>query len=103
MTATVFLVLLLSAYWIKTRSLDAAVLDIFLPAFLLIPAYYGYRLPHLPSLNFAYAAMVPIAITLLLRRWQEWKFTRSDLWIALFFGGAVLTEALHSDTGTAGL
>jgi hypothetical protein len=103
MQATVFLVLLLSAYWIKTRSIEAAVLDIWLPAYLFIPPYYGMRLPHLPGLNFGYAAIIPIAIALLMQRGKEWKFTRSDLWLVLFMGGATLTEVLHSDPGTAGL
>lgn len=103
MTETVFLVLLLSAYWIKTRSIEAAALDIYLPVFLLIPAYYGYRLPHLPNIFYSAAALIPISLALLASRWKEWKFTRSDLWIALYFAGATLTEVIHSDNGTAGL
>ncbi|MBV8674932.1 MAG: hypothetical protein JOZ33_16000 [Acidobacteriaceae bacterium] len=103
MTATVFLVLLLSAYWIKKRSIEAAVLDIFLPAFIFLPAYYAFRIPHLPSLNYPSAALIPIVIVMLIRHGKEWKFTRSDLWVVLFMGGATLTEVLHSDPGTAGL
>ncbi|MBV8672779.1 MAG: hypothetical protein JOZ33_05040, partial [Acidobacteriaceae bacterium] len=103
MTATVFLVLLLSAYWIKRRSIEAAVLDIFLPAFIFLPAYYAFRIPHLPSLNYPSAALIPIVIVMLIRHGREWKFTRSDLWVVLFMGGATLTEVLHSDPGTAGL
>jgi hypothetical protein len=101
--ATVILVLCLSLFWIKTRSAEAAALDIWLPVYLFIPAEYGMRLPHLPGINFGYAALIPITIALLMRYGREWKFTRSDLWIALFFGGATLTEVLHSDPGTAGL
>ncbi|MBV8629644.1 MAG: hypothetical protein JOZ83_01885, partial [Silvibacterium sp.] len=103
MTATVFLVLLFSIFWIKARSLEAAVLDVYLPCFLFIPYIYGFRLPHMPGLDFGSAPLTPIAIFLLIRYGREWKFTRSDLWLALFTGGAVLTEVLHSDMGTAGL
>ncbi|MBV8115832.1 MAG: hypothetical protein JO300_13905 [Silvibacterium sp.] len=103
MTATVFLVLLLSAYWIKARSIEAAVLDLYLPIFLLGGSFIAFRLPHLPTINFAYAAVIPIAGTLLIWHWREWRFTRTDLWLALFMGGAALTEILHSDNGTAGL
>ena len=103
MQATVFLVLFLSIYWIKARSVEAAVLDLFLPAYLFIPAVYGFRLPHLPGLNFPTAVLLPVAVTLASRYGREWKFTRADLWIGLFMGGATLTEMLHSDPGTAGL
>lgn len=102
MTATVFLVLLLSAYWIKTRSIEAAALDLYLPIFLLGGTFIGFRLPHLPAISFAYAAVIPIAGVLLIRHRREWKFTRTDLWLALFMGGAALTEILNSDTSTAG-
>jgi len=103
MQGTVFLLLIFAVYWIKTRSIEAAVLDLWLPAYLFIPSYYGIRLPHLPGLNFGYAAIIPIAVVLLMRYGKDWKFTRSDLWLALFIGGATLTEVLHSDPSTAGL
>ena len=103
MTVTVFLVLFLVWYWIKARSIEAAMLDWFLPCYLFLPAYYGYRLPHLPGLTFAFAAIIPIAIAVLIRYGKEWKFTRSDLWLAIFVVGASITELLHSDPGTAGL
>ncbi|HTD56990.1 MAG TPA: hypothetical protein VK670_16485 [Silvibacterium sp.] len=103
MQGTVFLLLIFAVYWIKTRSIEAAVLDLWLPAYLFIPSYYGIRLPHLPGLNFGYAAIIPIAVALLMRYGKDWKFTRSDLWLALFIGGATLTEVLHSDPSTAGL
>ncbi len=103
MQVTVFLVLFLTIYWIKARSVEAAVLDLFLPTYLFIPAAYGFRLPHLPGLNFSTAVLLPVAFSLVSRYGREWKFTRADLWIAIFMGGAALTEVLHSDPGTAGL
>ena len=102
MVATVYLVLILSIYWIRRRSIADAVLDIYLPMFLLF-SVYGYRIPHLPAINFGDAALIPIAIALLIGHWREWQFHRTDLWIALFFLGACYSEILHSDRGTAGL
>jgi len=103
MEATVFLVLFLTIRWIKKHSVADAAIDVFLPVFLLIPGFYEFRAPHLPSLSFADCALIPITATLVFRHWREWKFRRADLWVTLFFLGSACTELLNSDVGTAGL
>jgi len=103
MEATVFLVLFYSIYLIKKRSIADATVNLFLPLFLLIPSFYGLRLPHLPGLDFPSAALIPIAVALLVRHWREWKFQRSDLWVALFFAGSYYSELAHSGASNAGL
>jgi len=103
MEATVILVAILSIYWIKTRSVEDAAVDVFLPIFLLVPTYYAFQVPHLPPLTFPTAALMPIIVTLLVFRWREWKFQRTDLWVALFFGGSFLTELINSGFANAGI
>src|SRR5277367_756583 len=103
MEATVFLVLLYSIYLIKTRSIADAAIDLYLPAFLLVPSFYAFRLPHLPGIDFSGAALIPIAVTLLVCHGREWKLQRSDLWVALFFVGSYYSELSHSGASNAGL
>lgn len=103
MELTVFLVLFYSIYQIKTRSIADAAVNVYLPAFLLIPSFYGLKLPHLPGLDFGGAALIPIVVTILVRHWREWKLQRADLWMALFFGGSYYSELTHSGASNAGL
>ena len=41
-----------------------ALLYVYLPALLLVPQYYVFRLPHLPPLSAADAAVLPLGIAL---------------------------------------
>ncbi|HEX3469990.1 MAG TPA: hypothetical protein VHT28_02290 [Silvibacterium sp.] len=93
----------LSIYQIKKRSIADAAVNVYLPAFLLIPSIYGFRIPHLPGMILSIAALIPIVVTLLARHWREWKFQRTDLWMALFFAGLYYTELSHSGAANAGL
>src|SRR5580704_3884003 len=101
MELTVFLVLFYSIYQIKTRSIADAAVNVYLPAFLLIPSFYGLKLPQLPGLAFGGAALIPIVVTILVRHWREWKLQRAGLWMALFFGGSYYSELSHSGASNA--
>jgi len=41
-----------------------ALLNVYLPAVLLLPQYYSIRFPHLPPLTFADAAVLPLGAAL---------------------------------------
>jgi hypothetical protein len=95
--------LFFTIYYLRRHSIADAAVNIYLPIFLLLPSSYGFRIPHLPGLNFGEAASLPIVIALLVGHGREWKFQRADLWIALFFGGAYYSELSHSGAASAGL
>src|SRR5579862_1396977 len=88
---------------IKRRSIADALIDVGLPSLLLIPAIYSLHIPHLPTIGFADAAMIPIAIATLAAYWKDWKLHRSDLWLALFMGGLYYAELMSTGSANAGL
>ena len=95
--------LFFTIYYLRRHSIADAVVNVYLLVFLLIPSFYGFRIPHLPGLNFGEAALIPIVIALLARHGREWKFSRADIWMILFFGGAYYSELSHSGSAPAGL
>jgi hypothetical protein len=78
-----------------------ALLWVYLPALLLLPQYYVLRLPHLPPIGFADAAILPLGIALMLkeaRRWRwAWRWAWMDLWVLLFAVCAGLSEAFSTE------
>jgi hypothetical protein len=51
-----------------------ALLWVYLPALLLLPQYYILRLPHLPPITFADAAILPLGIALVLKDMRRWRW-----------------------------
>jgi hypothetical protein len=88
MNAIVFVALIASIYQISRRSVNEAVLRVYLPTLLLIPGIYSLRLAHLPPMNFSTLAIYPIGFALLFTQMRNWKLTRMDLWVVLFGAGA---------------
>ena len=88
---------------IKRHSVADATINVLLPALLIIPAIYSLHIPHLPIIGFADAAMIPIAIATIAGYWRQWKFTRADLWLALFIGGLYYAELASTGSANAGL
>jgi hypothetical protein len=87
---------LVSCYYVARGHLEKAFLLIYLPSLLLLPAYYFCRLPHLPPLTAADAAIVPITIGTLLRpRPYGLRFSRVDIWVALYLISLIISEVLH--------
>ena len=78
-----------------------ALLYVYLPALLLVPQYYVFRLPHLPPLSAADAAVLPLGIALAftaMRRGRlAWRLAWMDLWVLLFALCAGLSEALSTE------
>jgi hypothetical protein len=103
MLGLVFILLFFSIYYVKRHSIADAAVNLYLPFFLLFPDFYALRIPHLPDLDFPTAALMPIVAAIVIRRWKQWKFQRTDLWLAIFFGGAYYSETSHSGAANAGL
>lgn len=72
----------LCASWIFVRSLTDALINVYLPIFILIPAAYVWDIPHLMVLNPVDAAILPLAVGAIIK--YPWKFQRLDLWLLLF-------------------
>jgi len=95
--------LFFTIYYLRQHTVGDAAVNIFLPVFLLIPSFYGFRLPHLPGLNFPTAALIPIVVAIVGRHFKDWKFQRTDLWIFFFVAGSYYSELSHSGASNAGL
>jgi hypothetical protein len=74
-----------------------ALLYVYLPAVLLLPQYYVFRLPHLPPLTAADTAVLPLGIALALTGMRRWRLAWMDLWVLLFAVCAGLSEALSTE------
>ncbi len=74
-----------------------ALLSVYLPALLLLPQYYVIRLPHLPPIAFADAAILPLGVALVLEALRRWHWSWMDLWVLLFAFCAGLSEALSTE------
>ncbi len=74
-----------------------ALLYVYLPALLLVPQYYVFRLPHLPPLSAADAAVLPLGIALAFHGMRRWRLAWMDLWVLLFAVCAGLSEALSTE------
>ena len=74
-----------------------ALLYVYLPAVLLLPQYYVFRLPHLPPLSAADTAILPIGVALAFNGIRRWRLAWMDLWVLLFAVCAGLSEALSTE------
>jgi O-antigen ligase len=74
-----------------------ALLSVYLPALLLLPQYYILRLPHLPPISFADAAILPLGIALVFGGMRHWRWAWMDLWVFLFAVCAGVSEALSTE------
>ncbi|MGD0629538.1 MAG: O-antigen ligase family protein [Terracidiphilus sp.] len=73
-----------------------ALLDVYLPAVLLLPQYYILRFPHLPPLTFADAAILPLGAALWVKEMRRWRFDWMDLWVLLLAVSAALSEGMST-------
>ena len=71
-------------------------INVYLPAVLLLPQYYNVRFPHLPPLTFADAAILPLGVALWVKEIRNWRFEWMDLWVLLFAASAGLSEGLST-------
>ena len=103
MELIVLLATVLAIIEIKRHSVVDALINVALPALLIAPAVYSLHIPHLPIIGFADAALLPIGVAVVAGYWREWKFQRTDLWLALFIGGSYYSELAQTGSANAGL
>ena len=84
-----------SLYYIVFNRRDKAFLNVYLPCLILLPTFYNVRLPHLPPISPASAALIPIGLSLLFLPKTRWRFRRLDLWVVLFMVSIGLSETLR--------
>ena len=89
-------------YVIKGRS-DLAFLNVYLPCALLLPAYYGYRIPHFPLASAAVWALLPLGASLLFSPGSWPSLRRMDLWVVLFMLSLAASELLREKSTKDGL
>jgi hypothetical protein len=97
MTAIILIPALVCWAVLAMGSARKALLWVYLPALLLLPQYYVLRLPHLPPITFADAAILPLGIALVLKDMRHWRWAWMDLWVLLFAACAGLSEALSTE------
>ncbi|MGO9335886.1 MAG: O-antigen ligase family protein [Terracidiphilus sp.] len=73
-----------------------ALLNVYLPAVLLLPQYYSLRFPHLPPLTFADAAVLPLGAALWVTEMRRWRFDLMDVWVLLLAVSAGLSEGMST-------
>jgi hypothetical protein len=59
-------------------------LNIVLPVLLLFPQYYFWKVPFLPPITVGDAVLVPLGIGMFFTNISSWRFSRTDLWMALY-------------------
>jgi len=80
----IFLPLILSLIVLFRKSLEQAILGVYLPVLLCVPLYDSLKLTGLPPLTPANTAIVPIGVWLLATKMRNLRFTRSDGWMVVF-------------------
>jgi len=70
----------------------AAFREVFLPVLLLIPTYFSWTLRPLPSINFLEAAIFPLGLAMFFMDVQRWKFTRTDVWVAVWLASGFYAD-----------
>jgi O-antigen ligase len=97
---------LLACLALARRTVPQVLLDVYLPTLLLLPMYFDLRLKHLPPLHFSQMAMLPIGvamIALLAGGRLKWRWSMTDIWIALFVLLIGVSESRQTNTHTGGL
>ena len=84
-------------------SAQKALINVYLPAVLLLPQYFYLRYPHLPPLTFADAAMLPLGAAMVWTQMRRWRWSWMDLWVLLFAASAALSEGLNTLAANGGL
>jgi len=86
-----------SAVVVFFRSPGKALLNVYLPALIVLPQIVA-QLPSFPDFNISAAAIIPIAFFCLITRFNKWKFSIMDVLVLLYIFFCVYSE--HINTGT---
>jgi len=88
--------------FVKLRqSLESAMLDVFLPVLLLVPAIYFLRIPHVTPVSCCDVVLLPLGTAALVYRSHSWRFQRADLWVVGFAVAGFITDCINMDLKTA--
>ncbi len=94
-----------ACFLLARRSAASALMNVWLPALMLLPDYYVLRIKHIPPITFADSAVLPLGIAmivLLAQRRLRWTLRRADLWVILFIVLSAISETLHTNSHTGG-
>src|SRR5208283_3513899 len=81
---------------LTTGSARSALINVYLPAVLLLPQSFELRFAHVPPLTFAAAAILPLGVAVLATEMRRWRFDWMDLLVVLFAVSAALSEGISA-------
>ncbi len=82
-----------------TRS---AFLNVFLPVLLLLPTNFFLEITHLPRLTFVDLCLLPLGLGIIVMDLHRWRFSRMDLYVAVFIFSCGYSEWVHYAAWRAG-
>jgi hypothetical protein len=95
--------LFFSLHYVRAGQRDKAFLNVYLPCLLLLPTYYGYRIPHLPPISVSTWALLPLGVSLLTNPPVRPRYRRMDLWMILFMFSFAASETLKESSPKDGI
>lgn len=95
MAVLFFLSALASFYFVARKKVETALLAVYLPTLLLLPNEYAYRIPHLPSLSIAQAALLPIGFVACFRFLRAGLPALQDFLVLAFIVSVTVSELLR--------
>ncbi len=75
-------------------SVQKTFLDFVIPAWLLLPIYFYWKVAALPPLDFSEAALLPIGILIVFKEMKSWRLSVMDLWLAIFTFSSCYSDSL---------
>lgn len=94
LTLLFLLPFIISTVYVRRGQIEKAFLQVYLPCLILLPNFFGYRIPHLPGFSAAQGALIPIALAVLFGKSYRWRPCRMDVWMILFIVSLTLSEVL---------
>ncbi len=86
---------IISLFLVIRGKVETAFLSVYLPALLLLPNGYGFRLPHMPDISAAQFALIPIGAVALFRLVRSGIPSLVDILVVLFIIGTGASEILR--------
>jgi hypothetical protein len=103
MSAIFLLPGLLSIYLLIRGRIETVFLCVYLPALLLLPDGYAFRLPHLPPISAAQAALIPLGAVALYRLARKGLPSLMDILVGLFVVSIAASEVLRERVTNDGI
>lgn len=91
----------LCVYLMFRGSLQRVFADVYLPIFLLVPDYYYWKVTALPPIDLSEAVLLPLGVAMVARELPNWRFTVSDLALALFCFTTYYSNSVAHQTVTS--